>query len=73
MISLFFEMLMLLFHKAKVLPLSDKIQGKVAVIGPLANVSEELLGNYNGQPETIVTIFEGIKYTPFQHRFFLTN
>jgi hypothetical protein len=54
---------MVSFLKAKILPLSDKIQGKVAVIGPLANASEELLGNYNGQPDTIVTIFEGIKYT----------
>jgi hypothetical protein len=53
------------FQKANVLPLSGKISGKVAVIGPLANASTPLLGNYNGQPETIVTIYEGIKWVNY--------
>lgn len=55
------ETVVLLKNDAKVLPLDGKMMGTVAVIGPLANASVELLGNYNGQPETIVTIYEGIK------------
>lgn len=43
-----------------VLPLSKKIK-KIAVIGPNADNSVSVLGNYNGIPSQIVTALQGIK------------
>ncbi|HEY1987171.1 MAG TPA: glycoside hydrolase family 3 C-terminal domain-containing protein [Terracidiphilus sp.] len=34
---------------------------KIAVVGPLANQTKVLLGNYNGQPTHTVSILEGLK------------
>lgn len=34
---------------------------KIAVVGPLADQTRYLLGNYNGQPTHIVSVLEGIK------------
>ena len=43
-----------------VLPLSKKIK-KIAVVGPNADNSVSVLGNYNGIPSQIVTALKGIK------------
>ena len=34
---------------------------KIAVIGPLADQTRYLLGNYNGRPTHIVSVLDGIK------------
>ncbi len=44
-----------------ILPLENKPELKIAVIGPNADDEEVLLGNYNGTPYESTTIFEGIK------------
>ena len=51
---------MLLKNQNNVLPLSRKL-GTIAVIGPNADDSKTLLGNYNGIPTAPVTPLEGIK------------
>lgn len=43
-----------------VLPLSKNLR-KIAVVGPAANDSISLLGNYNGMPSRRTTILEGIR------------
>ena len=43
-----------------ILPLSGKIKN-IAVIGPYANDTSVLLGNYNGIPSQPVTLLEGIR------------
>ena len=45
---------------AAILPLSRKIKS-IAVIGPYANDTSVLLGNYNGIPSQPVTILQGIR------------
>ena len=51
---------MVLLKNDGVLPL--KTQGiKIAVVGPLANQTRVLLGNYNGIPTHTVSILEGMK------------
>jgi beta-glucosidase len=51
---------MVLLKNDGVLPL--KTSGlKIAVVGPLANETKVLLGNYNGQPTHTVSILEGLK------------
>jgi beta-glucosidase len=52
--------IVLLSNKNQVLPLSRRL-GKVAVVGPNANDSIMLWGNYNGVPTKTVTILEGIR------------
>lgn len=52
--------IVLLKNKNKLLPLSKSIR-KIAVVGPNANDSIMLLGNYNGFPSFTVTILEGIR------------
>ena len=42
------------------LPLPRGRYGKIAVMGPNANVVRPLLGNYNGEPSKAVTLLEGI-------------
>lgn len=44
-----------------ILPLDNNRDLKIAVIGPNADDTEVLLGNYNGTPYDHTTIFEGIK------------
>jgi beta-glucosidase len=51
---------MVLLKNDGVLPL--KTSGlKIAVVGPLADQTKVLLGNYNGQPTHTVSILEGLK------------
>ena len=51
---------MVLLKNDGVLPL--KTEGiKIAVVGPLANQTQFLLGNYNGIPTHTVSILEGLK------------
>src|ERR1035437_722641 len=51
---------MVLLKNNGVLPLSSKYK-KIAVIGPNANDTEVLLGNYNGDPTNPVSVLQGIK------------
>ena len=54
------ETMTLLQNNKAILPLSKKIN-KVAVIGPNANDSTMLWGNYNGKPTHTTTILQGIR------------
>ena len=54
------ESIVLLQNKGNILPL-DK-SAKIAVVGPNANDSVMLWGNYNGVPTHTVTILEGIRH-----------
>lgn len=51
---------MVLLKNNGALPLSLKYK-KIAVIGPNANDTEVLLGNYNGNPTNPVSVLQGIK------------
>jgi beta-glucosidase len=64
------QSIVLLQNKGQVLPLS-KNKEKIAVIGPNADNSPMMWGNYNGMPNHTITILDGIKakqkkvfYTP---------
>jgi beta-glucosidase len=50
---------MVLLKNDGVLPL--KKGSRIAVIGPLANQTKVLLGNYNGEPSHTVSILDGLK------------
>lgn len=50
----------LLHNRSKALPLSKSLD-KVVVMGPNANDSTMLWGNYSGRPKHTVTILEGIR------------
>jgi len=54
------ETMTLLQNKNNILPLSKSIN-KIAVIGPNADDSRVMWGNYNGRPINTVTILDGIK------------
>lgn len=54
------ESIVLLQNKGGILPLK-KNAGKIVVMGPNANDSTMLLGNYNGFPMYAVTILKGIQ------------
>jgi beta-glucosidase len=54
------QSIVLLKNENNTLPLSKNIR-KIAVLGPNANNSISVLGNYNGVPSKIVTVLEGIK------------
>jgi beta-glucosidase len=54
------ESMVLLKNSNHTLPLSKKLK-KVAVVGPNANDSAMLWGNYNGIPARTVTILDGIR------------
>lgn len=57
------ESIVLLQNKDNILPLSSS--AKIAVVGPNANDSVMLWGNYNGYPTHTVTILDGIQqYAP---------
>jgi beta-glucosidase len=51
---------MVLLKNDGVLPLKTS-QMKIAVVGPLADQTKVLLGNYNGTPTHTVTVMEGLK------------
>jgi beta-glucosidase len=55
------ESIVLLKNEAHTLPLDAHAIHKIAVIGPNAADSEVVLGNYNGFPDHIVTVLEGIR------------
>jgi beta-glucosidase len=54
------QAIVLLKNENNTLPLSKKIK-KIAVLGPNADNSVSVLGNYNGIPSQIVTALQGIK------------
>ena len=54
------ETMTLLQNKNGILPLSKTLQ-KIAVIGPNADNSQMLWGNYNGTPLSTINILDGIK------------
>lgn len=54
------QSIVLLKNKNKILPFSKKIK-TIAVIGPNADDTEILLGNYNGEPAHVISLLEGIK------------
>ncbi|MDP9079902.1 MAG: glycoside hydrolase family 3 C-terminal domain-containing protein [Bacteroidota bacterium] len=54
------EAMTLLQNKNNILPLSKTLQ-KIAVIGPNANNSQMLWGNYNGTPLNTINILDGIR------------
>ena len=54
------QSIVLLKNANNTLPLSKKIK-KIAVLGPNANNSIAVLGNYNGMPSEIITALQGIK------------
>lgn len=57
------ESIVLLKNTKNTLPLSggDKYIKRVAVIGPLANATDELLANYIGIPSRIVSVLNGLE------------
>jgi beta-glucosidase len=54
------ESMVLLKNAGRALPLSKSL-GTIAVIGPNADEPRVLLGNYNGEPSSIVTPLRGIR------------
>ncbi|MDP4261452.1 MAG: glycoside hydrolase family 3 C-terminal domain-containing protein [Bacteroidota bacterium] len=54
------QSIVLLRNENNTLPLSRKIK-KIAVLGPNADNSVSVLGNYNGIPSEIITALQGIK------------
>lgn len=54
------QSIVLLKNQNNTLPLSKKIK-KIAVLGPNADNSIAVLGNYNGIPSQIITALQGIK------------
>ncbi len=54
------QSIVLLKNENNVLPLNKKIK-KIAVLGPNADNSISILGNYNGTPSKLSTVLQGIK------------
>ena len=54
------QSIVLLKNQNNILPLSKKIK-TIAVVGPYANDTSVLLGNYNGIPSQPVTLLEGLR------------
>lgn len=54
------QSIVLLKNENNTLPLSKKIK-RIAVIGPNADNSIAVLGNYNGIPSKVITLLQGIK------------
>jgi beta-glucosidase len=55
------ESMVLLKNENQLLPLDARRIHTIAVIGPNAADSEVVLGNYNGFPDHVVTVLEGIR------------
>jgi beta-glucosidase len=55
------ESIVLLKNEGHLLPLNAQAIHTIAVIGPNAADSTVVLGNYNGFPDHVVTVLEGIK------------
>jgi beta-glucosidase len=51
---------MVLLKNDGILPLKPAVK-KIVVVGPLADQTHVLLGNYNGYPTKIVTVLDGLK------------
>src|ERR1700721_3660243 len=51
---------MVLLKNDGLLPLQPEIK-KIAVVGPLADQTRPLIGNYAGEPTHIVSILDGLK------------
>jgi beta-glucosidase len=54
------QSMVLLKNENNTLPLNKKLK-KIAVLGPNADNSISILGNYNGIPSHLTTVFQGIK------------
>lgn len=54
------QSIVLLKNEKNTLPLSKKLK-KIVVLGPNADNSISILGNYNGTPSKLTTVLEGIK------------
>ena len=54
------QSMVLLKNENNALPLNKKIK-KIAVLGPNADNSISILGNYNGTPSKLTTVLQGIK------------
>lgn len=54
------ESIVLLKNSENTLPLTNKFK-RIAVVGPYANDTNVLLGNYNGTPSSVSTFLQGIK------------
>ncbi|MDR7371329.1 glycoside hydrolase family 3 C-terminal domain-containing protein [Flavobacterium aquidurense] len=54
------QSIVLLKNQNNTLPLNKKIK-KIAVLGPNADNSISILGNYNGTPSKLTTVLQGIK------------
>lgn len=54
------ESIVLLKNSENTLPLTNKLK-RIAVVGPYANDTNVLLGNYNGTPSSVSTLLQGIK------------
>jgi len=55
------ESIVLLKNDKNILPLNMNKISRIAIIGPHANDTEVLLGNYHGNPAIVTTPLEGIK------------
>lgn len=66
------ESIVLLQNKNKELPLSPSLK-TLAVVGPFANDTDVLLGNYNGDPTNPVTFLQGIKALVGEHVSVITD
>lgn len=54
------QSMVLLKNEKNVLPLNKKLK-KIVVLGPNADNSIAILGNYNGNPSKLITVLQGIK------------
>lgn len=66
------ESIVLLQNKSELLPLSSSLK-TIAVVGPFADDTDVLLGNYNGEPTNPVTFLQGIKALAGNHISVITN
>lgn len=54
------QSMVLLKNENQTLPLSKKLK-KIVVVGPNADNKISVLGNYNGTPSEVISVYEGIK------------
>jgi beta-glucosidase len=67
------ESIVLLQNKNNFLPLSLSSAKTIAVVGPFANDTAVLLGNYNGEPGNPITFLQGIKQAVGNHVSIITD